>query len=299
MRAVLGRRAAFPHVATALRCRAADNSADTNSGRPNRVGRLQLSPIAYPCPVEFSAREMSEAYVTWASCYSTGVRSSGAKRPSAISPPPPRPVESSARGMRSIFHRACISIPSGSALGGSAAALSPISYLLSSKRRATAFTLIELLVVISIIAILAALAFPAVNGALNSARKAEARNDVNQIASALRNFKLEYKRLPEEGTEIAVLRGENVNGKNPKELVFMEMKNAQGNPPKKGYRDGQMYDPWGVAYIVVLDGESQDSDGRINNKITRNGTEYITQVIVESEGGPANQQNRKPINNVQ
>jgi type II secretion system protein G len=184
-----------------------------------------------------------------------------------------------------------------STIGGPAA--SAISHQSSVLGRFAAFTLIELLVVISIIAILAALAFPAVNGALDSARKAEARNDVNQIANALRNFKLEYKRLPAEGTEIAVLRGENVDGQNPKQLVFMEMKNARGNPPKKGYQDGQFYDPWGLAYVVVLDGGTQDSDGRINSKITRNGTEYITQVIVESEGGLPSQQNRKPINNVQ
>ncbi len=184
-----------------------------------------------------------------------------------------------------------------STIGGPAASV--LRHQSSVLGRFAAFTLIELLIVISIIAILAALAFPAVNGALDSARKAEARNDVNQIANALRNFKLEYKRLPAEGTEIAVLRGENVDGQNPKELVFMEMKNARGNPPKKGYQDGQFYDPWGLAYVVVLDGGTQDSDGRINSKITRNGTEYITQVIVESEGGLPSQQNRKPINNVQ
>ncbi|MFM8981956.1 MAG: type II secretion system protein, partial [Spartobacteria bacterium] len=54
------------------------------------------------------------------------------------------------------------------------------------------FTLIELLVVISIIAVLAALAFPAVNGAMDSARKARAKSDVAQIATAVVAYETEY-----------------------------------------------------------------------------------------------------------
>jgi prepilin-type N-terminal cleavage/methylation domain-containing protein len=45
-----------------------------------------------------------------------------------------------------------------------------------------AFTLIELLVVIAILGILMALLFPAVDGALEGARRAQASNDVTQIA---------------------------------------------------------------------------------------------------------------------
>ena len=48
---------------------------------------------------------------------------------------------------------------------------------------ASAFTLIELLVVISIIAILASLAFPAVGGAMDSAKKTTAKNAAEQIAN--------------------------------------------------------------------------------------------------------------------
>ena len=59
-----------------------------------------------------------------------------------------------------------------------------------------AFTLIELLVVISIIAILASLGFPAVNGAIDSARKARAGSDVAQIATAVVAYEVEYGRLP-------------------------------------------------------------------------------------------------------
>jgi prepilin-type N-terminal cleavage/methylation domain-containing protein len=160
------------------------------------------------------------------------------------------------------------------------------------RSRANAFTLIELLIVISIIAILAGLAFPAVNGAIESGKKAQARNDVNQIASAIRNFKLEYKRLPTPGTEIPVILGENVDGQNPKNLVLLEPKNAKGDPPKGGYRDGEIYDPWGQSYEIILDDD-------YDNKIEHNGETFFTQVIVESKGGAESQKNRKPINNVQ
>ncbi len=161
----------------------------------------------------------------------------------------------------------------------------------SPKPRA-GFTLIELLVVISIIAILAGLALPAMNGVIESGRRAQARNDVNQIASAVRNFKLEYKRLPSPGTEIPVLLGENVDGQNPKGLVLLEPKNAKGDPPKGGYKDGGIYDPWGEPYQIILD---EDND----NKMEHNGETFFTQVIVESPGGPPGKENRKPINNVQ
>ena len=102
-------------VATALRCRASDSSAYTASERPNRVGWLQRSPI------------------------------------SAISPPLPRPVESSARGMRSIFHQACISIPSGSVLGRWPYTRHQL--LATRHGGSAAFTLLEVLVASAIMGI--------------------------------------------------------------------------------------------------------------------------------------------------
>ena len=63
-------------------------------------------------------------------------------------------------------------------------------------RKASGFTLIELLIVIAIIAILASLAFPAVQGALKSARKAEARAMANQIKLAISSYYAEYGTYP-------------------------------------------------------------------------------------------------------
>jgi type II secretory pathway pseudopilin PulG len=64
-------------------------------------------------------------------------------------------------------------------------------------RRHSAFTLIKLLVVIAIIPVLAGLAFPAFNGAIDAAKKAKAKNDVVQIASAIRFYQTEYGKLPD------------------------------------------------------------------------------------------------------
>jgi prepilin-type N-terminal cleavage/methylation domain-containing protein len=63
-------------------------------------------------------------------------------------------------------------------------------------RKHSAFTLIELLIVIAIIAILAGLAFPAVQGALNSGRKAEVRSMANQIKLAISSYYAEYGTYP-------------------------------------------------------------------------------------------------------
>jgi prepilin-type N-terminal cleavage/methylation domain-containing protein len=151
----------------------------------------------------------------------------------------------------------------------------------SPARKHSAFTLIELLVVISIIAILASLAFPAVQGALRGSKRAQARNDVNQLASAVKSYALEYGRLPEKGSEIATLTGEN-----PKKVVFFEAKNAAGNPPKNGLSGGQLLDPWGNEYTFQLD---DDYDNKVNG--------ILTTVIVESQGDP-NQTPRQTISNV-
>ena len=145
-----------------------------------------------------------------------------------------------------------------------------------------AFTLIELLVVITIIAILAGLAFPAVQGALDSGRKAQARNDVAQLASAVKAFQLEYGRLPsstagsdstpaDNAAVISALIGSNAT-LNPRRVVFFEAKAAKSG---KGGLDGGVYkDPWGAPYSISLD---TSYDNRISNNLTT--------VIVSSTAG--------------
>jgi prepilin-type N-terminal cleavage/methylation domain-containing protein len=151
--------------------------------------------------------------------------------------------------------------------------------------RAAAFTLIELLVVISIIAILAALAFPAVNGAIGSARKAQARNDVQQIALAIKSFASEYGHLPssvtdseewisDNGNLMKILTGELGQALNPKNIKFFDPKLA--NKAKGGLYDGKYYDPWGELYLIKLNTD-------YTNKIEYYG-DKIVDVIVLSKG---------------
>src|SRR5437588_9812437 len=63
-----------------------------------------------------------------------------------------------------------------------------------------AFTLIELLVVIAIIAVLLGLAFPVFQGVLDRAKKAQAKNDLTQIVTAVNAFYTEYGRYPTTAT---------------------------------------------------------------------------------------------------
>jgi prepilin-type N-terminal cleavage/methylation domain-containing protein len=155
----------------------------------------------------------------------------------------------------------------------------------SLSRKTAAFTLIELLVVIAIIAILAGLAFPAVQGALGSGKKAQARNDVAQLAAAVKAYQLEYGRLPGTGNADGAAASDfmttltSSNSQNPRGIVFFEPKMAKGG---KGGLDGTTYkDPWGGAYVVTLD---YNYDNRINYNATGTAQNHFTTVIVESSG---------------
>jgi prepilin-type N-terminal cleavage/methylation domain-containing protein len=163
---------------------------------------------------------------------------------------------------------------------------SPLHAPCSMLRKSPAFTLIELLIVIAIIAILAGLAFPAVSGAIGSSRKTQARNDVAQLAAAVKAFQLEYGRLPVSGAStsdnldtpnanvISALTASNQL--NPRGIVFFEPKQAKGG--KGGLDGGDYKDPWGTAYKFML-------DTSYDNRINVGGQTSFTTVIVES-GGP-------------
>jgi prepilin-type N-terminal cleavage/methylation domain-containing protein len=159
-------------------------------------------------------------------------------------------------------------------------------------RRSTAFTLIELLVVISIIAILAGLAFPAVNGALNSARKAQARNDVQQIVAAVKAFQAEYGKFPTDDintsdndvadhyydSNSAIMKALLAKNDtlNPKKIVFLDAKESGKGRGGIRLQDDEFIDPWGKSYIIKL-------DTNYNGKTEYYGDRYTT-VIVFSTG---------------
>lgn len=148
------------------------------------------------------------------------------------------------------------------------------------RRNSKAFTLIELLIVIAIIGILMALLFPALKGVLEAARKAKAKNDVVQLAIAVKGYENEYGKLPtavvsaddaseasqgwfqgpQTGSQsnkeiVKVLMGEDYNGLNPRKIVFIEGRPAKGgDTPKDGVAaDGVFYDPWGIPYAIKMD----------------------------------------------
>jgi prepilin-type N-terminal cleavage/methylation domain-containing protein len=65
-----------------------------------------------------------------------------------------------------------------------------------TRHSSRAFTLIELLVVIAIIAILAALLLPAVSNARKKALRAKAKQDIQNIVTAIHKYEADYNRLP-------------------------------------------------------------------------------------------------------
>lgn len=128
------------------------------------------------------------------------------------------------------------------------------------------FTLIELLIVIAIIGILMALLFPAVQGAIDAARRAQAKNDVTQIATAINAYVTEYGRLPvTAGTGTMDFTSNNALGTlmgatndNPRGLVFLEVNYVRDGSHKSGYatngaNSGSFVDPWGATYKIALD----------------------------------------------
>ena len=149
-----------------------------------------------------------------------------------------------------------------------------------NRRHSRAFTLIELLVVISVIAVLAALAFPAVNGAIDSARKTKAKSDVTQIVTAIKAYQTEYGKLPiyqgasdyQQNNDqlfnilrsISGLDGEQLD-LNPRRIPFIEIRPGKGNKDGLGTESsgaGVFYDPWGTPYRIVLD---EGYDNNISN----------------------------------
>jgi len=131
-------------------------------------------------------------------------------------------------------------------------------------RKSSAFTLIELLIVIAIIGILMSLLFPAVGSAIDAARKAQAKNDAVQIATAVIAYETEYGKLPENTTTVNKTLVETLAGistnENPRKIVFLEVQAAKSG--KGGTNDSGFVDPWAIkdkqptrVYKIAIDNE--------------------------------------------
>ena len=137
-----------------------------------------------------------------------------------------------------------------------------------------AFTLIELLVVISVILVIGGLTFPAIQGALDRAKKTQAKNDLVQVVTAINAFYTEYGRYPALSTMgsngtydgsnnnalLNVLRAMPKNAEqgelNPRQIAFLNLPFAKdATKPRAGVRqtDGMYFDPWGSPYLIRID----------------------------------------------
>ncbi len=132
------------------------------------------------------------------------------------------------------------------------------------------FTLVEMLVVIAIIGILAALLFPAIAAAKRSAMKAQAQTEVKNLEAALKSYYAEYSKWPgdnngdadetyglDAGNEAIILE---LTGKNPRNMVFLELQDRNYDKNKKSMVDPFGEDrfsddssKWSKPYVIAFD----------------------------------------------
>jgi type II secretory pathway pseudopilin PulG len=133
----------------------------------------------------------------------------------------------------------------------------------------------ELLIVITIIIILIGMLFPAYRGVQNQAKKAQAKNDLTQIVTAVNAFYTEYGKYPTSATTDASaiygpggstndalfneLRAKTVV-LNTRQIVFISPPDVKTpTTPRAGIGTttgaGQYYDPWGTPYAIAIDAD--------------------------------------------
>jgi general secretion pathway protein G len=109
------------------------------------------------------------------------------------------------------------------------------------RARTRGFTLIEIMVVVVILAILGSLVAPKILGRLDEARVTKARTDLNQLKSALDQYRMDNFRYPttEQGLDALVHRPNDPN-----------LKNWRAD----GYIEQLVKDPWGHDYHYIAPG---------------------------------------------
>jgi prepilin-type N-terminal cleavage/methylation domain-containing protein len=141
------------------------------------------------------------------------------------------------------------------------------------------FTLIELLVVITILGILMSLGVSGASAIRNQAKNAQARNDCTGLSTAIKAFYTDYSRYPTvRRDDVTVEPSATAPGNsevigaltatdaslNPRQVLYYENKTAKKSKTGTGYvgglAEGSLFDPWGMTYGVLLDG---DFDGKL------------------------------------
>ena len=105
------------------------------------------------------------------------------------------------------------------------------------------FTLVELLVVIGIISILAAMILPTLGKAKDSAKKAQARSEMQNISGAVRAYEAEYSRFPIPSQITDQLKTPDytfgtmhMTGNSARRLTNAKGKRCRRSPPRAGCR---------------------------------------------------------------
>jgi len=144
--------------------------------------------------------------------------------------------------------------------------------------------LIELLVVIAIIGLLSGLIFVGLSNVKEKSRQTKAKIQLKQLEKAFTAYHDEYGEWPKgligydtgsddymenlTGIQLGenaarMLRGENINDLNPRELVFYEI--TDGMIKRDGHNTVGFVDPWGHCYKYMMD---YNDDGVVNARFT-------------------------------
>jgi len=147
--------------------------------------------------------------------------------------------------------------------------------------RSRAFTLIELLVVISIIALLAGMTFVGVPAIFLRVNQLTAKHTMQQVVQATELYFNEYHRYPlatgdadvvfglsenQNNLLIGILRcavagsvtQEDLDEYNRQQIRYLQVMPKDTRKNAVNREDGNWYDPWGVQYVFIVDGNYND-----------------------------------------
>jgi prepilin-type N-terminal cleavage/methylation domain-containing protein len=126
------------------------------------------------------------------------------------------------------------------------------------------FTMIELMIVIGVIAILISLLYTVTTSIPENARNNQAKTEVRSIAIALKAYKVDNGKWPNQtqgetdttyfANNYLVIR--ELIGKNPRSKIYLEIPTNRLDP------SSNYFDPWGTPYVICMD-ENGDNELRI------------------------------------
>jgi len=126
--------------------------------------------------------------------------------------------------------------------------------------------LLNVLAVVVFVFLLAALLLPT-GGSRKIAKNIKARLDEDAAATALKAYLTTYGNLPVGDAESVerILSGEDLSGKNPQKIRFLNFKRSDEHP-------NEMVDPWGILYEIKFEVQtnfvirSAGQDGKFGSK---------------------------------